>query len=217
MIEVNDVKKIASHYSKDSRDADGFATLWTFLRKNPDLFGWRGKKKPDLADSSGATKLAEKYFNSKFEKVTPIKPKTVPDELVSVILNKFYNYSPDKLLTLKIEHQDAMCAENMVGDLLERYLDSTLRNHGWVWCCAALVKHVDFIKYENNAYRLLQIKNRDNSENSSSKAIRAGTTIEHWFRTFSKTGLTNWDAFPDRNHKDKLNEHLFIDFVRNYR
>jgi hypothetical protein len=109
-----------------------------------------------------------------------------------------------------------MAAENMVGELLERYIDSVLSKHGWVWCCGALVKHVDFIKKEDNGYRLLQIKNRDNSENSSSKAIRDGTTIEHWFRTFSRTGRTNWEAFPDKSLKSHLSEVGFVSYVEKY-
>ena len=136
--------------------------------------------------------------------------------MVSLILKKFYKQPSEKLNDIKIVHQYSMAAENMVGELLERYIDSILSNHGWVWCCGALVKHVDFIKLEKNNYRLLQIKNRDNSENSSSKAIRDGTTIQHWFRTFSRTGKTNWDAFPDTQLKSKLSEEGFVNFVENY-
>lgn len=211
------VQDIAGKYTKEQKEIEGFVTLWKFLNNNPDFFGWRGKVKPNLSEVKGTTELAEKYFTSKFTKVVPSIPQTVPDEMVSVILKKFYNHSTDKLNNIKIEHQHSMAAENMVGELLERYIDSILSNHGWVWCCAALVKHVDFIKEENNTIRLIQIKNRDNSENSSSKAIRDGTTIEHWFRTYSRTGKTNWEAFPDAILKTKLNEDGFVSFVESYK
>jgi hypothetical protein len=63
---------------------------------------------------------------------------------------------------------------------------------------------------------LLQVKNRDNSENSSSSAIRNGTNIEKWHRTFSKRVGSNWAAFPDDETRDKLSEKAFELFVRQY-
>jgi hypothetical protein len=216
MLSNSQVQDIARKYTNSANEIEGFFTLWKFLNENIDFFGWRGKYKPNLTEVTGTSELAEKYFTSKLTKVSPSIPQTVPDEMVSVILKKFYKHPLEKLNNIKVEHQHSMAAENMVGELLERYIDSILSNYGWVWCCAALVKHVDFIKLENNEYRLLQIKNRDNSENSSSKAIRDGTTIEHWFRTFSRTGRTNWDAFPDTQLKSKLSEDGFIKFVENY-
>jgi len=216
MLTNQQVQAVAENYSKDTKEIDGFVTLWMFLTKHTDFFGWRSKIKPNLNAISGVTELAEKYFTSKFTKVSPSIPQTVPDEMVSVILKNFYKHPSDRLKTIQTEHQHSMAAENMVGDFLERYIDSVLSKHGWVWCCGALVKHVDFIKKEHNGYRLLQIKNRDNSENSSSKAIRDGTIIEHWFRTFSRTGRTNWDAFPDTELKSKLSEDGFANFVEKY-
>ena len=216
MLTNSQVQDIARKYTNSTNEIEGFVILWKFLNENLDLFGWRGKYKPNLAEVRGTAEFAEKYFRSKFTKVTPSIPQTVPDQMVSVILRKFYSHPSEKLNHIKIEHQHSMAAENMVGELLERYLDSILSKHGWIWCCAALVKHVDFIKLENNEYRLLQIKNRDNSENSSSKAIRDDTKIEHWFRTFARTGRTNWDTFPDTQIKSKLSEDGFVSFVENY-
>lgn len=51
-------------------------------------------------------------------------------------------------------------------------------------------------------WEAVQVKNRDNTENSSSSAIRQGTTIEKWFRTYSKPSRkratnTNWENFPE--------------------
>ena len=39
---------------------------------------------------------------------------------------------------------------------------------GWIWCSGTSVKAVDFIHYDekNNEWNLLQVKNRDNTENS---------------------------------------------------
>lgn len=110
-----------------------------------------------------------------------------------------------------------MCAENCVGSLLERYLDSVLRPQGWYWCCGDFVKAVDFIsRDENGQWLALQIKNRDNSENSSSSAIRNGTKIQKWFRSFSKKGGTNWDNLPQMMRGYNLSESDFIAFTKKY-
>src|SRR6202453_1801536 len=64
---------------------------------------------------------------------------------------------------------------------------------GWIWCSGTSVKAVDFIHYDekNNEWNLLQVKNRDNTENSSSSKIRDNTTIKKWFRTYSQRDTTN--------------------------
>ena len=111
-----------------------------------------------------------------------------------------------------------MAAENIVGDLLERYLAEKLEPSGWIWCSGTSVKAVDFIHYDekNNEWNLLQVKNRDNTENSSSSKIRDNTTIKKWFRTYSQRDATNWENFPDEVSSKNLNEEDFRAFVKNY-
>jgi len=89
---------------------------------------------------------------------------------------------------------------------------------GWIWCSGTSVKAVDFIHYDekNNEWNLLQVKNRDNTENSSSSKIRDNTTIKKWFRTYSQRDATNWDNFPDEVSSKNLNEEDFRAFVKNY-
>lgn len=149
----------------------------------------------------------------------PEKPQTVPDPLVSFILEHYFNVPGENLTRASDEHQLAMAAENMVGDLLERYLAKILEPTGWVWCAGSIVKSVDFIKpplLDADIWTVLQVKNRDNSENSSSSAIRKGTAIEKWFRTYSRTGETNWHNFPDKRMRANLSEAKFQDFVKDY-
>ena len=67
----------------------------------------------------------------------------------------------------------------------------------------------------------MQVKNRDNTENSSSSAIRNGTEIQKWFRTFSKpsrnrSSNTNWENFPEAEFRDQLSEEGFLQFIRDY-
>ncbi len=116
-----------------------------------------------------------------------------------------------------------MCAENCVGNLLERYLDSQLRTSYWNWCCGEFVKAIDFLgRNDNGEWIALQIKNRDNSENSSSSAIRDGTRIQKWFRSFSKdtkkgrVSFTNWQKLPPLMQGYNLNENDFKLFVSKY-
>lgn len=109
-----------------------------------------------------------------------------------------------------------MGAENIIGTLLERYIDNQASRFGWIWCAGSIVKAADFIRKNENGWDVLQIKNRDNSENSSSAAIREGTDIKKWFRTFSKRSGTNWDNFPDDKLKKVLSEKGFHQFIRDY-
>ena len=112
-----------------------------------------------------------------------------------------------------------MSAENCVGQLLEKYIDSVTCSSGWVWVAGDLIKAVDFIFPENNSWKLLQIKNRSNSENSSSKAIRDGTKIEKWCRIKAENGMTYWDSVPESMRNLGLSEDNFrrfvVDYIRN--
>lgn len=137
--------------------------------------------------------------------------------MVSVVMSEAYGYTYQECEIIKKEHQYSMSAENCVGALLERYLDSVLRPQGWHWCCGSFVRAIDFIKKNaDGTWVALQIKNRDNSENSSSNAIRNGTSIQKWFRSYSKSGKKNWENLPELMCGFNLSEDGFIDFVKKY-
>jgi len=213
-------RNIAKQYTDNKGNEAGlinsFAEVCHFLHDNPKSLSWRSKKRPSIYTSAGIKVLAEKYFSAFRKSNFPAKPGTVPDEIVSLVMEIAYDYDAEKLERIKTEHQHSMCAENTVGALLERYLDSVLRPSGWCWCCGDFVKAVDFVKRENKNWIALQIKNRDNSENSSSKAIREGTKIQKWFRSFSKKKETNWNDLPTLMQGYYLSEDGFHDFVRDY-
>lgn len=194
-----------------------FATICEFIADNPNSLSWRGNNKPSPADNTGFALMAERYVRALKSSDFPAVPGTVPDDMVSIVMTYAYGYEAEECERIKLEHQHAMCAENCVGALLERYLNSVLHLHGWHWCCGSFVRAVDFIRKDaGGAWTALQIKNRDNSENSSSSAIRQGTSIEKWFRTYSRTGKTNWDKLPSSMRGKGLSEQGFIDFVRQY-
>lgn len=185
-----------------------FKLLMDFLRKNPQFYS--GKTSLDDTDF-----LFQKFSSPRHSQIELRSPSTTPDQAVSVILGAAYDYTSEQLDYIKEVHLQSMAAENKVGELLEMYLANKLEPLGWVWCSGNFVKAVDFLKYENGNWRLLQIKNRDNTENSSSSQIRNGTNIEKWFRTFSKPSSrrasnTNWENFPENI---SLNEEEFLAFV----
>lgn len=56
------------------------------------------------------------------EPKVPKPPSTIPDELVSFILHRYFNVPLNDLERAKREHTLSMGAKNLVGDLLERYI-----------------------------------------------------------------------------------------------
>ena len=197
---------------------EAFVQVCNFLYDNPDRLSWRVKSgPPSLQNPEGLEVLAQRYFAAYRRSDFPNMAGTIPDEMVSIVMEEVFGYSEEESTRIKSEHQRAMVAENCVGALLERYLDVKLRSSGWSWCCGSFVRAVDFVrKDQQGVWLALQIKNRDNSENSSSSAIRSGTFIEKWFRSFSKTGLTNWKNLPPLMQGYTMSEQDFTVFVRSY-
>lgn len=196
-----------------------YANLIGLLKKNPLAApASKGKKALPFGEADYIKKHAVSYSNSRNPR-KPKPPSTIPDEMVSVVLGTYFHVPTERLDQAKKEHLLSMAAENIVGDLLERYLAEVMEPLGWIWCSGSLVKAVDFVKppmHEGALWTLLQVKNRDNSENSSSSAIRNGTDIKKWFRTFSKTGDSNWEDFPDKEVQKLVSEENFRKFVRGY-
>jgi hypothetical protein len=196
-----------------------FITIVRFLFEFPEYAAkLKGKNSPDIGATEYIIKLAKIFADGRLPQ-TPRPPHTIPDELVSIILHQYFDLPESQLEQIKQEHQLSMGAENLVGGVLERYLASVLEPHGWVWCSGSVVRAIDFIKppsYLDSDWNLLQVKNRDNSENSSSSAIRNGTNIHKWFRTFSKKPGTNWVNFPDQTIRSQLSEQAFKQFSIEY-
>ncbi|MBF1270815.1 MAG: SinI family restriction endonuclease [Neisseria sp.] len=190
-----------------------FNKVLSFLKKEPSLLSSRGL---DLDKDEDIKKLKDKFESQRNKTVLITTPTTVSDAAVLKILAKSQGYDCEKLETIQEEHKLAMAAENKVGELLEMYIAEKLEPKGWIWCSGSFVKAIDFIcPHDENSWDYLQIKNRDNTENSSSSKIRDGSEIQKWFRLYSKKGTTNWDKFPVSGEGlDKvLNEEDFLKFV----
>ena len=201
----------------DASQQPKLAAISEFLIAHPDL-AKQPRKGDEFASQKYWEEIATQFVRGRAPRA-PVQPVTVPDPMVSVILDEYFDMEPELLPVVGEQHRLSMAAENIVGDLLERYIASQLEPHDWVWCSGSVVKKVDFLGVKSghaSKWTALQIKNRDNSENSSSSSVRDGTQIEKWFRTFSRTGKTNWENFPKVGVHAALSEEAFQDFARAY-
>lgn len=199
-----------------------FKILLKFLQDKPERFSSR-KGKLSISNEDCIAKLYEYYLSEKNKKLELKESDTIPDVAVSLILKQWKNFSGEELEKIKIEHKLSMSAENKVGQLLERYIAEILEPYGWVWCAGDFIKAIDFIKYDASTgkWKAVQVKNRKTTENSSSAAIRDGTDIQKWFRTFDKPSRKrlsnfNWDQFPEEEFRNLLSEDGFLNYISEY-
>ena len=198
-------------------------TILDFLEEHPRMFSTRKRKNiPDPTTKEGKLSIRKTIETSMDKTIIPLTPRTVPDGAVFQIMENYYGVDGSKKEEIEKQHQYAMAAEDVVGALLEEYISSKAIRYNLIKCHGDIVKGTDFIRRENNNLFLLQVKNRNNSENSSSASIRGflnkdqGVVIEKWFRTFALTGKTNWENFPDDALCNSLNEKDFRSFVLEY-
>jgi hypothetical protein len=196
-----------------------FATVIEFLSTEPAAASLlRGRLKLAVGSEPYIRFQASAFAAGRAPR-SPQPPTTIPDSAVSLILHHYFGMAEADLVRAKEEHLLSMAAENLVGDVLERYLAKVMEPRGWVWCSGSTVRAADFLrrpKSKTQLWRALQVKNRDNSENSSSSAIREGTIVEKWFRTFSRRPGSNWASFPEVSLRGLLSEEGFHDFITNY-
>jgi len=195
-----------------------FLIIVKLLNISPELRPTSRKKSSTSLDTAQYLHGLANQFVAARSPRAPQKPQTIPDSVVGTILNGYYGIEPLSLPAIAETHLLSMAAENVVGEILERYIAHSLEPYGWVWCSGSVVRSVDFIlpSSSGSPALLLQVKNRDNSENSSSSAIRDGTTIEKWFRSFSRKPNTNWSEFPNSAARALLSEDGFKSYVRSY-
>lgn len=124
------------------------------------------------------------------EKIAEAK-KTCSDPAIFAIIKGAMNIDNHEVLLQSKHHDLFMSAENIQGALLEEYIANNICCYGWLWCRANVLHAVDFCR---SSHELLQIKNKSNTENSSSSQIRVGTSIQKWFRL--KTATKNKKPQP---------------------
>ncbi len=139
-------------------------------------------------------------------------PGTVADPIISIIINaRLTGLTTEHLEQIKYAHRLSMSAENIQGLLLEEFLAVQLADYGWCCCWGESVRHVDFCHLDGS---LLQVKNRSNSENSSSSRVRINQPIEKWYRVDARTGSYRWSYFNDKYDTDRFSEENFSAFVQ---
>ena len=143
---------------------------------------------------------------------------TVPDDAVYIYIKKKFNKTDEEIKLIKESHNIGMSVEDLIGHTLEEYIYSKTSSDNWIWCSGNILRSIDFIKKEKIEdkinWKMLQIKNSDNSENSSSKKVRQGTPIKHWFRRFSKRKAYNWKELNELMDVKNLSEKSFIKYLK---
>ncbi len=144
------------------------------------------------------------YCNAKSNpasKKTASKKSSCNDPIIKTIIINSQGITATVADSQITTHNLCMSAENILGNLLEEYLSTKLRKYGWVWCAGKTLRAIDFCSEKGTI--LLQVKNKSNSENSSSSNIRTGTTIKKWYRlgTSTRGGVLSpsykWDKLND--------------------
>ena len=136
------------------------------------------------------TKFIEGFYNRPSVRTTnPMG--TVPDPVIDHVLRgRIHNISEKSLDDIRFAHRLSMGAENIIGSILEEFIHWSLRAYGWSVCWGDCFKSVDLCSEKGD---LVQIKNKSNTENSSSNKIRTGTQIVIWRRMNANTGRFYWD------------------------
>jgi hypothetical protein len=141
---------------------------------------------------------------------------TIADQAIDVVVEAaLKDCNPTGLVRavslVREAHRLAMSAENLIGGLLEEYIADETADLGWSCCWGRSVQSVDFVHRDG---RLLQVKNRSNSENSSSSRVRRGTSIQKWHRVDAINGRTNWRSLGEILGDTRMSEQGFQAFIR---
>ena len=197
----------------DERRAKAYGKVSAFLAQFPDM---QASGTPMAIDPAFLAHHAPGFVTGRQSR-GPRIPETIPDPRVKDILEAAYRVEPPMLEAAIGYHMEAMGAENFLGWILESYIASEAEPLGWAWCSGTMIRAVDFIcPMQGGTWKLLQVKNRSNSENSSSSRVRLGTSIEMWFRFHAYTGEVRWSVFPDAELRTRLSEDGFRNYIRSW-
>ena len=183
--------------------------------KNKKILAYRSNSKIKYCSKEYFDKLEQTFLNGRKLKLEK-KELSYPDPALYFYIQKKFNIKENELEKIQINHNMCMTAEDSLGDLLEEYIYENSKDNGWVWCSGNIVRSIDFIKKNlDDSWEMLQIKNSDNSENSSSKTVRKNTPIKMWFRRFSKRkdNYTNWTELNNLMSTNIFSEERFLQFI----
>jgi hypothetical protein len=185
-------------------------TILTACYRNPGLSPTLKSNTPEILAQAWLKKYNDSFENRISRRISQ-PPGTVADPIVNTIINaRLTGLTAEHLEQIKYAHRLSMSAENIQGLLLEEFLAEQLIEYGWSCCWGESVRHVDFCNVDGS---LLQVKNRSNSENSSSSRVRINQPIEKWYRVDARTGLYRWSYFNEKYGTDRFSEDNFVIFV----
>lgn len=148
-------------------------------------------------------KWANRYLNAELPSMHEgSKSKSPYDTMIYEIISLLESPGATDVDEIRRNHEMAMQSENIVGELLEEYIDSVISPYGWIWCKGTSMQATDFY-YPGDPELFLQVKNKFNTENSSSSKVRSGTDILKWNRLVNKrvpgsdAAVSNWDALRE--------------------
>ena len=143
---------------------------------------------------------ANRYLNAELPSVHEgSRPKSPYDTMIYEIISFLESEEAADVDEIRRNHEMAMQSEIIVGELLEEYIDSVISPYGWIWCKGSCMQATDFY-HPGDPELFLQVKNKFNTENSSSSKVRSGTDILKWNRLVNKrvpgsdAAKSNWEA-----------------------
>lgn len=190
-----------------------FMTIMDFLHIEPEFAAsLRGKGQPSFPSPAYIEKCAQKFVEGRKLPILQWSDKT-SDPLLSIALKTFLELDNSEIEAAIEIHKKLMIIENKIGEILESYISMKSASSGWVWCSGSIVRTVDFIrKSGDGTYEILQIKNKDVSENSTS--VKGRGKIPMWKRLKGKKAKSNWASYPDNSLEELMSEKDFINFAK---
>jgi hypothetical protein len=197
----------------DQELSEAHRTILAVCYQNPDLApSPKGKVKTAEELAQAWLKKYSAGFTSRISQRISQPPTTVADPIISaIIVAKLKELTLEQLEKINYAHRLSMSAENIQGLLLEEFLAEQLADYGWYCCWGESVKPVDFCNIDGS---LLQVKNRSNSENSSSSRVRIDRPIEKWYRVNASNGQYRWSQLNDKYGTERFSEENFVLFVQ---
>ncbi|ENK2293181.1 DNA topoisomerase IV subunit B [Vibrio parahaemolyticus] len=165
----------------------------------------------DALALSDIDKWLNKYLNGykNRKSVTQGNPtNTYDDDINDTIINAIR--SDINMNTINEASKLLKRSQMAIGNLLEEYLAEELATHGWYMAWGETVKSTDLVSNKNER---LQVKNRNNTENSSSSQVRNGTDIIKWHRLNANNGAKYWDSLVELTRCRTLSEERFKSFI----
>lgn len=196
---------------QDQLFLEAHRTILKACYRNPGLSPSLKANTPEMLASAWLKRYNNSYENRISRRMSN-PPGTVADPIVSTIINaRLTGLTAEHLEQIKYAHRLSMSAENIQGLLLEEFLAEQLVDYGWYCCWGESLRHVDFCNIDGS---LLQVKNRSNSENSSSSRVRINQPIDKWYRVDATTGSYRWSDFNKKYGTDRFSEENFVTFVQ---